>query len=111
MTGDALYIRPFVNRFLFCVTLVAVVSRLGWGQQVSRAERLTGRDRADKQEMLRIIYSDVRNNYYDPKFHGVDWDAKFAEAQGKIAKAISITEADYASHAIRFPSQTLQSLK
>lgn len=68
--------------------------RFGSGQQVTSAERITGRDRAEKQEILRIVYNDIRNNYYDPKFHGVDWDGKFAEAQGKIAKAVSITEAD-----------------
>lgn len=95
--------------------LVALVSPFGGSEQVSRAERLTGRDRAEKQEMLRIVYNDIRNNYYDPKFHGVDWDAKFAESQEKIAKAVSQTEADLLiaglletlndSHAIFIPPQ------
>lgn len=32
-------------------------------------------DRERAQDMLQVIGSDVGKHYYDPTFHGVDWDA------------------------------------
>ncbi len=43
--------------------------------------------------MLRTVASEVRKHYYDPKFHGVDWDAKVAEAKQKIEKTTSMSMA------------------
>jgi C-terminal processing protease CtpA/Prc len=34
--------------------------------------------------MLQEISSDVKKHYYDPKFHGVNWDAKVEEMKEKI---------------------------
>jgi carboxyl-terminal processing protease len=43
--------------------------------------------------MLRDVADDVRQNYYDRNFHGVDWDAKVREAKEKIDKADSLNRA------------------
>lgn len=43
--------------------------------------------------MLQTIAGEVRKHYYDPKFHGVDWDAKIAEAKERIAKTTSMNMA------------------
>ncbi|MFZ0298979.1 MAG: S41 family peptidase [Candidatus Sulfotelmatobacter sp.] len=56
-------------------------------QQISDFER----ERA--QQMLQTIAKDVRHHYYDPTFHGLDWDAKVAEAKEKIAKTTSMNMA------------------
>ena len=37
--------------------------------------------------MLEDVASDVRNNYYDPTLHGVDWEARVKDAREKIATA------------------------
>jgi C-terminal processing protease CtpA/Prc len=51
------------------------------GQQIQRLER----ERA--QEMLENVASDVRNYYYDPKLHSLDWNALVRETKLEIAKA------------------------
>jgi C-terminal processing protease CtpA/Prc len=43
--------------------------------------------------MLSVIGADVRKHYYDPKFHGVDWDARIAEAKEQILKEPSLNMA------------------
>ena len=40
--------------------------------------------------MLREVSSDVQKYYYDPKFHGVDWEARFHEAEQNIDKTDSM---------------------
>lgn len=54
----------------------------------SRAQ-LADLDRQRAQTVLDGVASDIRKEYYDPKFHGVDWNAKVAEAKAGIAKANS----------------------
>ena len=46
--------------------------------QISSLER----DRA--LQMLNTIAADVRKHYYDPKFHGLDWDARVQQAKERI---------------------------
>lgn len=43
--------------------------------------------------MLETIASDVKKHYYDPHFHGVDWDARVLEAKQRIQKSTSQNEA------------------
>lgn len=46
------------------------------------------RDRAI--EMLNVIGREVRQQYYDPEFHGVNWDANLLEMKQKIEQASSL---------------------
>jgi len=54
---------------------------------------------ADKLElekahlMLRQTYDEIRKNYYDPTYHGVDLDKAFAQFNTRIDSARSINEA------------------
>jgi carboxyl-terminal processing protease len=50
-------------------------------------------DRDRTLEMLDEVAQDVRKHYYDPNFHGVDWDAKVAEAKNKIKSETSVNMA------------------
>lgn len=47
--------------------------------------------RGEAEEMLKNIASDVHDHYYDPKFHGIDWDAAVTKAQQQIARSDSFT--------------------
>lgn len=66
-----------VSLFLISISLAAPA----WTQKITSYER----ERA--QEMLKVIAADVKKHYYDPKFHGVDWDSKVREMKQKIDQA------------------------
>jgi carboxyl-terminal processing protease len=68
--------------------ITALLSGTCWSQQ-----QISNLDRGRAQDMLQTLASEVRKHYYDPKFHGVDWDAKVAEGKVKIAKANSMNMA------------------
>jgi len=52
-------------------------------------QTITSFERKRAQAMLHEIDSDVRKHYYDPKFHGLDWDGKVRETERKIDQADS----------------------
>jgi carboxyl-terminal processing protease len=62
---------------------ILLLTALASPQQMSKI------DRGDAEGMLQAVAGEVRKHYYDPKFHGLDWDAKVAEAKNKIEQAPS----------------------
>lgn len=56
-------------------------------------QRFTKFDRERAQIMLRNVARDVEKHYYDPKFHGIDWEARVREAKAAIDKADSLDSA------------------
>jgi C-terminal processing protease CtpA/Prc len=42
------------------------------------------------QRMLRDVAADVEKNYYDPKLHDIDWNAKVQQAKAHIDKTDSL---------------------
>ncbi len=59
----------------------------------ARSQEMSNFDRDRALQMLDEVAKDVRKHYYDPKFHGVDWDSKVAEAKNKIKKETSLNMA------------------
>jgi hypothetical protein len=51
-----------------------------------------GQNREMGRIMLGIIKNDIKKNYYDPTFHGIDIDAKFNQTDEKIKQASSLNE-------------------
>jgi len=70
-------------RIYVLVALISFFSCLGWPQQISNFER----DRAN--DMLKVIGDEVRKHYYDPKLHGLNWDATLETARQNISRAPS----------------------
>jgi hypothetical protein len=66
----------------FVVSWLAIVTA-----SVAAQSTLTKRDRGLARTMLRQVYEDVRNHYYDPAFHGVDLDAQFRAAEQQLPSA------------------------
>jgi C-terminal processing protease CtpA/Prc len=63
------------------------------GNVRAQQQQLSAFDRSRAQTMLEVISGEVRKHYYDPTFHGLDWNAKVAEAKQKIDKATSFNMA------------------
>src|SRR5688572_10592989 len=42
--------------------------------------------------MLTAIKSDLKKNYYDPQYHGIDIEARFKAADDKIKQAASLSQ-------------------
>lgn len=59
----------------------------------SQSQKYGKYERDVAQSMLREVASDVRKNYYDPKLHGVEWDARVQQARLNIEKADSMDSA------------------
>jgi C-terminal processing protease CtpA/Prc len=70
-----------------CLLILSIV---GFYARVNRAQQLSSLDRSRAQDMLEVIAKDVSKHYYDPKLHGVDWDAKVREARQKIDNTTSL---------------------
>lgn len=50
-------------------------------------ERAVKKARDNGQTMLKVVKDDLKDNYYDPNFHGMDLDTRFKEANEKIKSA------------------------
>ena len=70
--------------------LVVSIPALGWSQQFNNSDRLF------VEAMLRNVAADVRQHYYDPNLHGVDWDARVQDAKKKVDAAHSLDSAMWA---------------
>jgi carboxyl-terminal processing protease len=59
----------------------------------SASSQISSFDRGRALDMLHVISNDVNKHYYDPKFHGVDFQSKVALAREKIQSAPSFNMA------------------
>jgi carboxyl-terminal processing protease len=72
-------------------SLVCAASLVGRATaQQAQPPQITVTDRGWTQDMLQTVADEIRKNYYDPKLHGVDFDAAVARAKQKIDKAESV---------------------
>ncbi|MGB9103638.1 MAG: hypothetical protein WCC59_02670, partial [Terriglobales bacterium] len=67
--------------------IIALIGLFAAGPTPASAQRLSKFERERARDMLQDIASDVRKHYYDPKFHGFNWEAEVQEAKEKIRKA------------------------
>jgi carboxyl-terminal processing protease len=72
-----------------CIALLGVLFSFV-GAKVSAQQKINSIDEERVKLMLRDAYEDVKKNYYDPKFHGLDWDAKYHEYEERVKKANSL---------------------
>ena len=56
---------------------------------VLKAQSLSSYDRQRGLAILKMVEDDLKENYYDPTFRGLDMKARFKEAEGLIKKAVS----------------------
>jgi carboxyl-terminal processing protease len=70
--------------------IIPLLASFAWPQQ---PQPMTNIERGRAMEILQLVSNDVKKHYYDPKFHGVDWDAQVAQAKAKIEKETSFNMA------------------
>jgi len=86
-SGDAMHVRNTWTRTASLTFLCISLAAPTWCQTFGGIER----DRA--QSMLREIAADVKKHYYDPKYHGLDWESKVRETKQLIDQADSTNKA------------------
>ncbi|MDT7604916.1 MAG: hypothetical protein QOF61_2913 [Acidobacteriota bacterium] len=74
-----------IPRTLCALTLVWCCAAAAPAQQAT--EKNLGESRSNGLKMLKIVKDEIKKNYYDPSFHGMDLDARFGEAEEKIKQA------------------------
>jgi carboxyl-terminal processing protease len=77
------------KKFAYAAELIVMVTLV----TTQLCSQISSFDRGRAEEILQVISSDVRRHYYDPKFHGVDFDAKVAEAKQKVDESKSFNMA------------------
>jgi len=77
--------------YVFLILLAAFVVPVAdsTGQEVP----IDPQERHIVETVLGDVIQDVRSNYYDPKYHGVDLDALFKEAKERVKAAKSYNQA------------------
>jgi len=76
----------FRSAFATAMMLLAPVA----GSTAARGQTLNSIDRSRGHVMLKSLKGEIRKNYYDPTFHGIDLDARFKAADEKIEQATSV---------------------
>ena len=77
-----------IRRFHILAAVLVLLGGVGWTQKP-----LDKDERENAREMLRKIAEDIRKNYYDPSFHGFDFDGRVREADTKLQSAASLGQA------------------
>jgi carboxyl-terminal processing protease len=77
--------RSFMKKLIVSIALLAGQT---WAQQP-----MSSLERERALEMLQVVTNDVKKHYYDPQFHGVNLDARAADAKQQIQKATSFNMA------------------
>jgi C-terminal processing protease CtpA/Prc len=60
---------------------------------LAQDQPLSGKDRGMAKDMLRTVRDDIKKNYYDKKYKGLDIDARFKAAEKKIETAPTMNQA------------------
>jgi carboxyl-terminal processing protease len=63
------------------IVVIFLFQKTSWSQQIDQWKR------EGALSLLQQVGDDVKKHYYDPTFHGIDWDGKVRETKGKIEKA------------------------
>ncbi len=73
--------------------VVVVAGILIAGPLRAQAPTIDARTRGRARAMLKEVHDAIKDNYYDPTFHGMDLDARFKEAEQALDTAQSLGQA------------------
>jgi len=78
--------RRLFNPAALLITMAALFAAVS-GQGFDKLER----DRM--KDMLKMVKNQVKDNYYDPNYHGIDIDARFKKADERLNQVTSTSQA------------------
>jgi hypothetical protein len=81
---------PCLNTGLVCFIALVVLVLAGGRPLAAQAQTLNNVDRDRGKVMLGAIKEDIKKNYYDPSYHGIDLEARFKTAEEKLKSASSL---------------------
>jgi C-terminal processing protease CtpA/Prc len=79
-----------VRRLVISSIVIAIVLVGGVARDSAWAQSLSAVDRDRGHVMLKVIKNEIKKNYYDPTFRGIDLDARFKVADEKVDAAKSL---------------------
>jgi len=85
-------VRSFSSLFFRIACFVVLLGFIATFQPL-HGQSFSSLDRERVQGMLGVIKGDIKKNYYDPTFHGIDLDARFKAAEEKIKSIDSLGQA------------------
>jgi carboxyl-terminal processing protease len=77
------------NAILMAAAFLIAASLPAIAQQ---PQKINSMDLAKVQSMLHAAYNDVKKNYYDPKYQGIDIDARYREYNSRLNSAVSLND-------------------
>jgi len=78
---------------LVLLSIVAWIFPVASVAEKKSADTMTSIQRDQALQMLRDVYEKIEKDYYDATYHGLNLDARYKEAQQKIANAKSLSDA------------------
>ena len=85
-----IFTQSFAVRSVYLPLLLLMAFIAGNAVAVRSQQTLSSSDRDRGRQMLKAVKDDIKKNYYDPAFHGVDLDTHFATADEKVKQATSL---------------------
>lgn len=83
---------PRVHTYLSFLVIALCIMSFGAFQSAS-AQKFDSIERQRTMDMLKTVKASLKDNYYDPNFHGMDVDARFKMAEEKLKQASSVGQA------------------
>jgi C-terminal processing protease CtpA/Prc len=81
------------QRFLRSAFLLLLSALFTANGEIRAQQKMDSINQERAKEMLREAYDHVKKNYFDTKFHGLDWDAHYREFQERMKAATSLGQA------------------
>jgi C-terminal processing protease CtpA/Prc len=78
----------FCKSITTCIALAAVWTGISFSP--AQAQSITKIDKDRGKMMLNVVRDDIKKNYYDKSYHGMDVESRFKTAEGKIEEAQSL---------------------
>src|SRR5215207_7725864 len=83
--------KKFIYRRITGLTLLLFC--LIFAPRISDAQEFDRLERGRMKDILKIVKIEVKKNYYDINFHGIDFEARFQKAEARMDQVTSVSQA------------------